>query len=178
MSKRLLAVLLTLLSLSAAVAVADSEGADSVILISISDIRSGDSSLSNWGQVSSGQPDGAALDVLKEAGFTIVIDIRAAGEDRGMDEATEVAARKMKYISFPIAAANDISYDNARELDRLLSSTEGPVLVHCASGNRVGALYALREKLAGASDEEALAVGKAAGLTQLEAIVIERFSDE
>jgi hypothetical protein len=32
--------------------------------------------------------------------------------------------------------------------------------------------------LAGASDEEALAVGKAAGLTQLEAIVIERFSDE
>lgn len=174
MSKRLLTVLLSFFS----IAVADGEGADAVIFITASEIRSGESSLSDWGQVASGQPDGAALDVLKEAGFTTVIDMRAAGEDRGMDEATEVAARNMQYISFPIAAADDISYANARELERLLSSTAGPVLVHCASGNRVGALYALREKLAGASDEEALAVGKAAGLTRLEPVVVEQFAAE
>jgi len=176
MSKRIFTVLLGVFFFSAAVA--DGEGAESVILIPVSEIRSGESSLSGWDQVSSGQPDSATLDVLKEAGFSTVIDMRAAGEDRGIDEAAEVAARNMTYISFPIATADDITYDNARELDRLLSSTEGPVLLHCLSGNRVGALYALREKLAGASDEEAMAVGKAAGLTRFEPVVVERLAAE
>jgi hypothetical protein len=39
-------------------------------------------------------------------------------------------------------------------------------------------LYALREKLAGATDEEALAKGKAAGMTRLEAVVKERLQEK
>ncbi len=176
MSNRLLNILITLFLVSTAAA--DTEGVESVTLLKISEIRAGNAPLSDWDQISSGQPDGATLDVLEAAGFTTIIDIRTAGEDRGIDEAQEVAARNMTYISFPIGGASDVSYENARELDRLLSSIDGPVLVHCQSGNRVGALYALREKLAGASNEEAMAVGKSAGLTRLEPVVAKRLADQ
>jgi len=176
MINRVLAVLLILFAVSTAMA--DSEGVETVTLLPVNEIRAGSPLLGNWDQISSGQPDGATLDALKAAGFTTVIDFRANGEDRGIDEAKEVAARNMTYINFPIAGASDVTYDNARELDRLLSTVDGPVLVHCQSGNRVGALYALREKLAGASNEEALAVGKAAGLTRLEPVVVKLFEDQ
>ena len=50
-----------------------------------------------------------------------------------------------------------------------------PVIIHCASGNRVGALLALRANLIqGKSASEALAFGKAAGLTTLEDAVKQR----
>ena len=176
MNNRFLTTLLAVFLMSTAVA--DGEGTDSATLIPVSEIRAGDSSLSEWQQISSGQPDAGTLDVLQAAGFTTVIDIRTPGEDRGIDEAVEVASRNMTYINMPIGGPNDISYENAREFDRLLSAIEGPVLVHCKSGNRVGALFALREKLAGASSEEALAVGKATGLTRLEPVVTERLSDQ
>ena len=60
----------------------------------------------------------------------------------------------------------------------MLESYDGPVLIHCASSNRVGALLALRESLRGASDEEALEFGKQAGMTRLEPLVKERLADE
>ncbi len=176
MINRMLTILLTLFVASAAMA--DSEGVETVTLLPVSEIRAGSPLLGDWDQISSGQPDGDTLDVIEAAGFTTVIDFRTKGEERGIDEAKEVAARNMTYISFPIAGASDVTYDNAREFDRLLSTIDWPVLVHCQSGNRVGALYALREKLAGASNEEALAVGKAAGLTRLEPVVAERLADQ
>src|SRR5690606_38327465 len=46
---------------------------------------------------------------------------------------------------------------------------EGPALVHCASGNRVGALAALRAAwLQGADEEAAIAEGRRWGLRSLE----------
>jgi len=49
-----------------------------------------------------------------------------------------------------------------------------PVLVHCMSGNRVGALFALRAFwLQGMSAVEALAVGRRYGLTKLEPLVVQ-----
>jgi protein tyrosine phosphatase (PTP) superfamily phosphohydrolase (DUF442 family) len=42
------------------------------------------------------------------------------------------------------------------------------VLIHCSSGNRAGALLALRAKLDGADNESALALGVAAGATRLQ----------
>ena len=67
-----------------------------------------------------------------------------------------------------------ISFENAERLDSLIEQYDGPVLVHCGSGNRVGALLALRESLNGASDEEALEYGREGGMTRLEDVVKER----
>lgn len=129
------------------------------------------------GITAAGQPNEAGLTELAEAGYAAVIDLRTAGEDRGMDEEKTVEELGMDYISLPIAGRDDINFDNAKKLDQILSKYEGPVLVHCGTGNRVGALLTLREKLHGAGDEEALAFGKAAGMTSLESTAKTRLAD-
>jgi uncharacterized protein (TIGR01244 family) len=100
-----------------------------------------------------------------------VIDLRSLEENRGFDEAATVEGLGMSYISLPVSGAGDVSYQNARALDGILANIDGPVLVHCASSNRVGALLALRAKLNGADDEDALALGADAGLASLRPVV-------
>ncbi|MGD8340069.1 MAG: sulfur transferase domain-containing protein [Gammaproteobacteria bacterium] len=123
------------------------------------------------GITTGGQPSAEALAMIAEHGFAAVIDLRSAEEDRGFDEAATVEGLGMSYISLPVSGAGGISYENADALDRILSDIDGPVLLHCASSNRVGALLALRAKMHGADNEEALALGSDAGLTGLKPVV-------
>ena len=121
-----------------------------------------------------GQPDAEVLERFADAGYVAVIDMRAPDEDRGMDEKAVIETLGLDYVLLPIDDAEDVSFDNARRLDELLSAYTGPVLVHCASGNRVGALLALRESPAGAAGAAALEDGRQCGLTRLEPLVRER----
>ena len=130
------------------------------------------------GITSAGQPDATALQVFADSGYAAVIDLRGGDEKRGYDEAGKVEELGMEYVSMPVIGRDGISFENAKKLDELLAGYDAPVLVHCGSGNRVGALLALRESLAGADDEAALEVGRSAGLTRLEAIVKERLDDQ
>jgi uncharacterized protein (TIGR01244 family) len=127
------------------------------------------------GLTSAGQPDEAALKVFAEQGYGTVIDLRTEGEDRGIDEVAAVEGLGMTYFNLPIGR-DSINFDNARALDRLIENAEGPVLIHCGSGNRVGALLALRKSLAGADDAAALDYGREAGMTSLEPRVQEVLS--
>ena len=102
--------------------------------------------------------------------------MRAEDEDRGLEEAAFVEDLGMHYVAFPIASEDDVSFDSARKLDELLQTYPGPVLVHCASGNRVGALLALRASLHGADDSKAMAIGREGGLTRLEGLVRQRLA--
>lgn len=129
------------------------------------------------GITTAGQPDAAALTIFAERGYKTVIDIRTEPEDRGIDEATVINDLGMKYILFPIDKPEAINFDNARELGRLIEESEGPVLVHCGSSNRVGALFALQKSLDGADNEVALEYGREAGMTRLEGRVKEVFSE-
>lgn len=127
------------------------------------------------GITSAGQPDAAALRVFADSGYKVVIDMRGPDEDRGFeDERASVEALGMDYVFFPISSTADINFESARKLNELLESTDGPALLHCASGNRVGAVLALRHSLTGASPEESIAYGKNAGLTRLEDVVRDR----
>jgi uncharacterized protein (TIGR01244 family) len=107
-----------------------------------------------------------------------VIDLRGPQEDRGLDEQEAVEALGMDYVSLPVTGADAINFDNARELDRLVDTYDGPVLVHCGSGNRVGALLALRASLEGADTETAIQEGRKGGLTRLEELVRTRLEKE
>jgi len=130
------------------------------------------------GITSAGQPDAGVFKVFADAGYVAVIDLRGAGEDRGLaDEAGTVRRLGMEYVSLPIEGGEAINFANARRLDALLSRFDGPVLVHCASGNRVGALLALRKSLHGADDEEAIEYGLDAGLTRAEGLVRQRLKE-
>lgn len=122
-----------------------------------------------------GQPSPDQLRALAEAGVQHVINLRPRAEQGGFDEADAVTAAGMQYHHLPIAGGRDINFDNAAKLDRLLSQTaDQTVLLHCASGNRVGALIALRASMAGVENEAAIAEGKRWGLTGLESLVRQR----
>lgn len=119
------------------------------------------------GITAAGQPDEAALQVFADQGYVAVIDLRTAGENRGMDEPAVVQSLGMEYVALPISS-DDVTFDSARELQALLGKYEGPVLVHCASSNRVGALLALSKADGGADTESAIEYGRSAGLRSLE----------
>jgi uncharacterized protein (TIGR01244 family) len=144
---------------------------DAVIAVSVDTIRENPAVLEGAELVSTGQPDAAILQAARDAGFVAVIDLRTDGEDRGMDEDAVVAAAGLEYVSIPVAGASGVTFDNARLLDEALAKFDGPVFMHCRTGNRVGALMALRASAGGASDEAAISAGKAAGLGSLEAAV-------
>jgi protein tyrosine phosphatase (PTP) superfamily phosphohydrolase (DUF442 family) len=76
-------------------------------------------------------------------------------------------------VPFPIEGGGAVNFENAVALDKLLQSYDEPVLIHCGSGNRVGALLALGLIKKGVDQQAALEYGKDAGLTRLEGRVLE-----
>ncbi len=129
------------------------------------------------GMSSAGAPDEAALRVFRDNGYVAVIDLRSDAEKSDDSEAKIAFELGLAYESLPIAGEGAVNFDNARRLAELTDRFNGPVLVHCASGNRVGALVALQQSLAGADDDLAIAAGKAAGLTSLESVVRTRLME-
>lgn len=127
------------------------------------------------GIVSAGRLTPADIGVLREAGIRHIIDLTPDAETPGFDEAAEVRAAGLGYSNLPLAGAPDLTPENVLAFDALLRDTERPVLVHCASGNRVGAMAALRAAwVEGLPAEEAVEIGREWGLTGLEAEVRRR----
>lgn len=116
------------------------------------------------GILAAGQPTGEQIQLVAEEGYRTVIDLRPADEPRGYDEPGAAKANGLAYVNLPVTPA---SLDQAT-IDRFLETmrkAERPVLLHCATSNRVGALYyawLVLEK--GAKPEEALTKARAAGL--------------
>jgi uncharacterized protein (TIGR01244 family) len=122
------------------------------------------------GITAAGQPNEAALAIFAKEGYSTVIDLRTKSEDRGMDEEAIAVELGMEYIALPIGR-NDITFENAKTLGEIIEVIDGPILLHCGSSNRVGALLALGKSLAGADNDTALQYGQENGLTSLEGLV-------
>ncbi len=104
-------------------------------------------------------------------GIRTVVNLCPPAET-GWDEAAAVTGQGMRYVNIPVAGPQDLAPEKARELAAIAAGSENqPVLVHCRSSNRVGALFAIAAWLDGASSEDALARGREAGLTALEPAV-------
>jgi uncharacterized protein (TIGR01244 family) len=122
-----------------------------------------------------GQPDADDLRAFAADGVSVVIDLRGRDEPRGYDEPALARSLGVRYVSLPITGAEDLTPANAAALEEALDSAEGPVLLHCASGNRVGALLAMAAaQEEGATPDAAFALGRAAGLGSLAPVVRER----
>ncbi|MDP8953110.1 MAG: protein tyrosine phosphatase family protein, partial [Actinomycetota bacterium] len=87
-----------------------------------------------------GQPEEEHLRQLAEAGYRTVIDLRTSEEDPGFDESEMVRQVGMEYVNIPVGheAIEDETFEWFREL--MKNPERRPVLVHCSSANRVGAL--------------------------------------
>ncbi len=129
------------------------------------------------GITTSGQISEGDLETIAGAGYVAVINLRSAEENGNWDARPRAEELGLAYHTIPIAGAGEVTPEAAAQLDQLLlelgASPERPVLVHCASSNRVGALFALREAASGADREAALELGRAAGLRSLEGRVEE-----
>lgn len=122
------------------------------------------------GVLTGGQPDEGQLADLGAAGYKTVVNLRTPGEPgEPADEARIVESHGMRYVSIPVAHGEGLSRENAEALGRVLSDRDArPVVIHCGSGNRVGALLALEKAwVEGEPPAKALEIGKAAGLTGL-----------
>lgn len=127
--------------------------------------------------ITGGQPGPEAWADLAARGVTTVVNLRPDAELEGRDAEAEVEQAGMAYHAIPVSGAADLDAANAARLWHLVEAADGPVLVHCASGNRVGALLALGAAWeGGVAPEQALEFGRAAGLTspRLEEQVRER----
>lgn len=146
---------------------------EDVIATGVKNIRHSESTI-----YTGGQPTREQLAALAEAGVRHIVNLRPASE-LDWDEAAYVQSLGMHYHNLPVAGADDLSASNAEAFSTLLAGFgEQPVLVHCASGNRVGALAAIAASQQGAEAEQALEKGRRWGMTRLESTVRERLTTQ
>jgi uncharacterized protein (TIGR01244 family) len=117
------------------------------------------------GFATAGQPTPEALRSLKEKGFKTVINLRMDTEPGVKEEEAAVKEQGLNYVWVPFTAAT-FSQEKVDQVRHALEDPRsGAVLLHCASANRVGAVWTVIEAQRGKSYEEALAAGKAIGLS-------------
>lgn len=131
-------------------------------------------------QLVMGQPQPHELVALSRAGVRHVVNARAEGELEAWDEPRLLDELGMEYHHIPIAGADDLDREAIDHFDKVLGEIgDEPVLLHCASGNRIGALFALRAAwIDGEDSETAIEIGRAHGLTRLETVVREKLGEQ
>jgi len=122
------------------------------------------------GVLLAGQPTGEQVQLAAEDGYKTLIDLRMPAEPRGFDEVEAARLTGLVYVNLPV---NPATLDQTT-IDRFLAAikrAQKPVLVHCSTGSRTGALwYAWLVLEKGKTPAAALAEAKAAGLRQPELI--------
>jgi protein tyrosine phosphatase (PTP) superfamily phosphohydrolase (DUF442 family) len=88
--------------------------------------------------ITGGQPNADQLRALRDAGGSIVLDIRDPMEPRPMDEPAIVRELGMEYVNIPVRAGFLDDSTLERILGVLRGAGERTVYFHCGSGSRVG----------------------------------------
>lgn len=127
------------------------------------------------GLVTAGQPTQEQFDGLVAAGFENFISLRLADEGGAGWEEEYAPGAGVSFTRLPVSGSAGLNRETAEELGRLLDAAgDGGTVLYCGSSNRVGALLALKAFwVDGVSAEDALELGKAAGVTRLESTLVE-----
>jgi uncharacterized protein (TIGR01244 family) len=90
-----------------------------------------------------------AMPALKKDGFASVINLRMASENGANIEEGRAAAQAagLKYIHLPFDAANPDPTLVDKFLAAVSDTSNQPVYIHCASANRVGAVWMIKRAL-------------------------------
>jgi uncharacterized protein (TIGR01244 family) len=112
----------------------------------------------------SGKISEAGLAQLKALGFKTILNLRTEQEGAKAEEAA-VKAQGLRYEWVPVMP-DTLSLDDVAKVERVLDDpAAAPILFHCASANRVGAVWAIIQARRGKTLEAALEEGRAVGLT-------------
>lgn len=111
------------------------------------------------------QPKPEDFEQARKGGVKTVINLRHDSEITDFNEKEVVEAQGLAYIHLPWNGPAELTeevFDRSREL---LTSAEKPILLHCSSANRVGALWIPYRVLDGnMSIDEAVAEARTVGL--------------
>jgi len=111
------------------------------------------------------QPQPEDFERARNGGVKTVINLRHASEITGFDERQVVEAQGLRYINIPFEGPDQLTDSVFDEVRAQLKSAERPILLHCSSANRVGAVWLPYRVLdGGLSWDEALAEAKIVGL--------------
>jgi uncharacterized protein (TIGR01244 family) len=112
-----------------------------------------------------GQPSAEDLAEAKKLGIKTVLNLRPNAEQKGFDERAAVEAAGMAYLHIPIAGPDDLTDETFDIARKQLKKAERPLLLHCATANRVGAIWLpFRVLDDGIAFDAALAEAKTVGL--------------
>ncbi|TAL92560.1 MAG: hypothetical protein EPN69_08380 [Rhodanobacter sp.] len=96
------------------------------------------------GLLTGGQPSRACLEAARNAGYRTVVNLRPTGEFTGFDEGSVVRKLGLDYVNIPVAGADGLNAAAVESIDAVLTDQRRrPVLIHCSTGNRAGALIAM-----------------------------------
>lgn len=112
-----------------------------------------------------GQPSADDFQEFKKRGVKSVLNLRTKDE-MDFDEAKTLKSLGLEYHHVPIASPDSLTDENFDKLRKLLNEKDQrPLILHCASANRVGAVWLAHRVLdGGLTYDEALVEAKTVGL--------------
>lgn len=113
----------------------------------------------------SGQPGPDHFTALRDAGTQVIFDIRDPMEPRPFDEPATVRGLGMEYVNVPVRQGALDDEVMERALAELRRHQGRPMLLHCASANRVGGVlipYFILDR--GMSEDQAVEEAMKVGL--------------
>lgn len=118
--------------------------------------------------IGAGAPSQEGLEQAKKQGIHTIIDLRSP-EEGTLEEAQQAEALGLRYVNIPMSVSN-FSEAQANQISETLKTAEKtPVLLHCATGQRAAAAWALyRNRHDGVSSTQALQDAEANGLKKPE----------
>jgi uncharacterized protein (TIGR01244 family) len=112
-----------------------------------------------------GETSHEAIAELGAQGFRTVVNLRQTSEPGVAEEAAAVEAAGMRYVHLPMNPAAPEFETADQFLAAVADSSVQPVYIHCASANRVGAVWAIKRVVQdGWSREDAIAGAQGIGM--------------
>jgi uncharacterized protein (TIGR01244 family) len=114
-----------------------------------------------------GQPNDSAYAKLAENGYRSVLSLRTSSEGFGLGHEKEAVEKAgLRFINIPIVSAAPKPEQVTEFINAVKDKNNQPMLIHCASANRVGAFWMIyRVVEQGWSEEKALEEATKIGLT-------------
>ena len=114
-----------------------------------------------------GQPNKEGFQYFIDQGVKIIYNLRGVGEDDFSEQEDFLKENGIEYKHIPFLVENGFSSDCLDELGKLTQGeSEEKILIHCASGNRIGAWYIIYlVQVKGLDFDTAFEEGIKAGLT-------------
>jgi uncharacterized protein (TIGR01244 family) len=135
--------------------------------------------IQNFAQLSDTVVGGGALDAyivptLPALGYTTIINLQHPEEDGVAAEVAAASEAGIDYISIPMGGL-DFTREQALAVASAINSSKGFVILHCRSGARVTAVWALSEALdKNLSAEQATDIARNRGCREIPESMIQR----